>query len=172
MSPGRRTNRQNLRSCQRTILLYSFYKISQRKIRVCKYSLFNRVHAIHRPRTENSATAASSLSRNSVPDAAFRAIYCVKSPDWSLGHLLFHCEYPALAAPGKGFNTVIGKHLPENSTARAESNPTVSNTWPAAICVNRDSSSVTGGIFALPFEERRVDCPGRAHPRRVLTAYP
>ena len=40
MSPGRRTNRKNLRSCQRTILLYSFYFWSQRKIRVCKYTCF------------------------------------------------------------------------------------------------------------------------------------
>jgi len=42
LSPGRRTNRKNLRSCQRTILLYSFYFWSQRKIRVCKYTSFQR----------------------------------------------------------------------------------------------------------------------------------
>lgn len=40
MSPGRRTNRKNLRSCQRTILLYSFCFWSQRKILVCKYVCF------------------------------------------------------------------------------------------------------------------------------------
>jgi len=40
LSPGRRTNRKNLRSCQRTILLYSFYFSSQRKLRVCKYTCF------------------------------------------------------------------------------------------------------------------------------------
>jgi hypothetical protein len=40
LSPGRRTNRKNLRSCQRTILLYSFYKFSQRKITLCNYMYF------------------------------------------------------------------------------------------------------------------------------------
>ena len=40
MSPGRCTNRKNLRSCQRTILLYSFYFFSQRKIQHSKYTSF------------------------------------------------------------------------------------------------------------------------------------
>jgi hypothetical protein len=40
LSPGRRTNWKNLRSCQRTILLYSFYFFSQSKIRLCKYMHF------------------------------------------------------------------------------------------------------------------------------------
>jgi hypothetical protein len=40
LSPGRRTNWKNLRSCQRTILLYSFYFFSQSKIRICKYTYF------------------------------------------------------------------------------------------------------------------------------------
>ena len=40
MSPGRRTNRKNSRRCQRTILLYSFYFLSQRKIAGCNCMCF------------------------------------------------------------------------------------------------------------------------------------
>jgi hypothetical protein len=40
LSPGRRTNRKNLRSCQRTILFYSFYFFRQSKICPCNYLIF------------------------------------------------------------------------------------------------------------------------------------
>ena len=48
MTPGRRTNRKNLRNCQRTIVLYTFYFLGQSKKQKSKWFEFNRVQRIHR----------------------------------------------------------------------------------------------------------------------------
>ncbi len=66
MSPGRRTNRKNLRSCQRTILLYSFCKFSQSKIALRNTRIFNRVQPVHKGMTEFSATPQIAFRRTST----------------------------------------------------------------------------------------------------------
>jgi hypothetical protein len=66
LSPGRRTNRKNLRSCQRTILLYSFYKSSQRKIALRNYMYFQSSAA----RSQGGDRKLCSYSKHSRPEAA------------------------------------------------------------------------------------------------------
>ena len=75
MSPGRRTNRKNLRSCQRTILLYSSYYSRQRKIRACKYTYFQSSAA--RPQVDDRiwCRPAEPLSQN--PSQTRRFACCI-----------------------------------------------------------------------------------------------
>jgi len=72
LSPGRRTNRKNLRSCQRTILLYSFYKSSQRKITLCNHLYFQSSAARPQAGDRKLCNRAKHFPLEPAPDAAFR----------------------------------------------------------------------------------------------------
>jgi hypothetical protein len=63
LSPGRRTNRKNLRNCQRTILFYAFYFVSQSKAADFISFIFNRVQVVHRLVTGISAVAREILRK-------------------------------------------------------------------------------------------------------------
>jgi len=71
LGPGRRTNRQNLGTGQRTSLLYAFYFSSQRKHRDSISSKINRVQLVHSPVTQFCANLHKA-SQMPAGDAAFR----------------------------------------------------------------------------------------------------
>jgi hypothetical protein len=74
LSPGRRTNRKNLRSCQRTILLYSFYFFRQRKMHACKYTCFQSSARRSQPRDRKWCKPLDQAFAEAASAAALRSI--------------------------------------------------------------------------------------------------
>ena len=105
MSPGRRTNRKNLRSCQRTILLYSFYFFRQRKIAPCNYPVFNRVPPVHKRMTGFGANPQL-VSRRLRARRGVQTSRLMGINGNPKGILFLACENHALPAPRKEFGVV------------------------------------------------------------------
>ena len=102
MSPGRRTNRKNLRNCQRTILLYSFYFLSQRKVCNFIYFIFNGVQVVHRRVTGFCAGSGSNFAQKLAGHGFRRARPDRRVTDGFLPSARA-CEYLVKALLGRGF---------------------------------------------------------------------
>ena len=106
MSPGRRTNRKNLRNCLRTITVLLLLIFSSIKNRNLQLTCFQSSAASPQASDRNWCRGVSEFHAEAARDAGFRDRRKHSSSPRRAGDRFQIVKNPAESAPGKGFAVV------------------------------------------------------------------